>query len=210
MDDKTEERVEELTEAAKHAQELYAAFNVENLLIAGMDQTDIGRKANDSLRKVRAYAEAQLNYEELLVKLEELTSLVKTKHRDLTETIIPELMESLDLPGVPLANGVELKIERKIRAALSKDRAPEGCKYLREHGASSIIKHEIAVNLGTKSQEEADKIKKVLIEAGQEPEVRETVHHSTLTSWVRHELEDGQDIPFDLFGVFSRTVSVIK
>ncbi len=164
----------------------------------------------DSLTKLRGYAETQLILEELLELLANLIKSVKTEYDELAENIIPEMMESLGIPMLALSETQKIEIKDKITASLSKDRANAGCEWLEQHGHGAIVKQQITTAFGTREKEIANKVIAAIKDLGIEPEVNKSVHHSTLSAWVRGQLEEGNEIPMELFGVYRRKASTIS
>lgn len=163
----------------------------------------------DSLTKLRGYAEVQLTLEILMEQIGELLKAVQNEYKDLTETIIPEMMEELGIPLLALSDTQQISIKDKVTASLSKERSNLGCEWLEEHGHGAIVKHQIVSSFGTREREKAAEVVAVLKELGIEPEVNKSVHHSTLSAWVRGQLEEGNEIPMELFGVYRRKASTI-
>lgn len=177
----------------------------EALIIQGASQAE-----KDSLKKLRGYAQAQLQYEELMLRIEEFAKSLKEDYRNLTETILPELMDELGIHHLSLSEDHEIGISEKVTASIPKPKMDEACNYLESHGSGSIIKREVGTKFGIKESDLAQKAIDAWKEIGIDAEVTRSVHHSTLAAWVREQLEQGEQIPFELFGVFRRRASTIK
>ena len=60
---------------------------------------------------------------------------------------------------------------------------------------------------------ESDKAQSMLVslrDNGMNPNFKEGVHHSTLSSWIKDMTEKGKDIPDELFGVYIANTTTIK
>jgi hypothetical protein len=177
----------------------------ETLIIQGAAQVE-----NDSLKKLRGYAQAQLQFEELITQIEEFSKSIKEDYRSLTETILPELMDELGITNLSISEYHEIGISEKVSASIPKPKMNEACNYLEEHGSGSLIKREVTSKFNKEEGELAQKAIEAWEEIGIHAEVTRSVHHSTIAAWVRERLEEGHEIPFDLFGVFRRRASTIK
>lgn len=169
----------------------------------------LSSEEKDKLTKLRSYASAQLQFEQLKVELEAFTNLVNAEYKDLTEGIIPGLMDELEIPYLGISETQKIEVQNKINASLSKGNADKGCDWLIENGQGAIVKKEVGYKFATTETELADKVIAAMKEAGVIPSVARTVHHSTLSAYVRNALEEGVEVPLDLLGVFQRRASTI-
>ena len=64
--------------------------------------------------------------------------------------------------------------------------------------------------MGKGETEVAAQAMAALIEAGLEPEAKYAVHPQTLGAWVREMLEEGEDIPIDILGVFRQRTAKVQ
>ncbi len=201
---------DQILAALNSAQLSAEVHKVEEALVQALFLRNIAANQKDSLVKLRGLAQAQLAFEQLLERLEEFGKLVTTNHRDLTETIVPSLMDELGVPSIALSETQELSVRTKITASLPASRANEGAMWLEEHGFGSIVKHEVIASFGTREGEIADKVVAALKELDVKPEVKKSVNHMTLGAWARERLAEGDEFPMELFGVFRRRSSIIK
>lgn len=169
----------------------------------------LAQAENDKLTKLRTYAEVQLIFEQFFMELEAFATTAKAEYTNLIETIIPELFDELEIPFLGLSDTQKIEVAQKTTARLSKDKADAGCDWLVDHGQGALVKKEVGYKFGVKEDELAAKVIAAMKEAGVEPKVERTVHHSTLSAYVRNALEEGKEIPFDLFGVYQRRASTI-
>lgn len=165
---------------------------------------------NDTLRKLRLMARAQVCYAELAERLEMVQKIAHSLGEHLACKLIPEVMDNNELQDFTLAGGRKVVVEEKIHASLSKENREKGCKALEERGFGSLIKRTVSVALSTKQAKLADKIIKSIEKAlGPVPSVaiedEKAVHHGTLSKWVREQLQNGEEFSTEdmkLFGVY--------
>lgn len=177
----------------------------ETLIIQNASQSE-----KDSLKKLRGYAQAQLQYEALMYQVDQFGKSLKEDYRNLTESILPELMDELGITNLSISENYEIGVSEKVTASIPKPKMNEACNYLEEHGSGSIVKREVSHKFNTKEGDLAQKAIEAWEKIGIHAEQVRSVHHSTIAAWVRERLEEGDEIPFDLFGVFRRRASTIK
>lgn len=150
--------------------------------------------------------------EDLEQKISEQEKLIKKDKellRELTENLIPDLMNEMGLSEFKTKDGKTVSIEKFYSASISKDRFETASEWLRETNNDGIIKHEILVPVGRET-ELLEKVTAILSEAGVGFENKESVHHSTLRAFVKERIENGQPLPLDLFGVHIGTRVKVK
>lgn len=200
----------EATDIIADCQGKVREFSVDDKFFHSLITRRFAERSTDSLVKLRGYAEAQVNLELLKANLERLTEEINNEYKHLTETVIPELMEELGIPSIALNDTTSVEVAKKITASMSKANAAAGCAWLEEHGHGSIVKHQVSLNFGVKERAAADKAVAVLKEIGLTPDVAKSVHHSTLSAWAREQLENGEELPMELFGIYQRTHSKLN
>ena len=122
---------------------------------------------------------------------------------------LPELMREAELSELKLTDGTQVKLGEKVQASISEANRAAAHKWLVDNGFGGIIKTQVAVAFPADQNEAARSLSLELAEAyGNAVEVKDTVHATTLKSFVTEQLEGGRAIPMDLFGVF--TFSEVK
>ena len=74
--------------------------------------------------------------------------------------------------------------------------------WLIKHGFGDIIKREVTAKFG-KNDDKWKLAVEALQAKGIEIDTKEAVHHSTLRAFAKEQMEQGTDIPVDLFGLYS-------
>lgn len=166
------------------------------------------------LKEITALAERQLDLEHLIEEAEESLKSLKEQHRAVSENDLPEAMEEAGMMEFKLKDGRKVTVNRKYHASIPKAHQSQAFRWLREHGHDGIIKRDITLKFGKGDDELARKIRDLLSDELGDETVgiadKEHVHHSTLRAFVREQIEAGEDLPMDEFGVFIRTVAEIK
>lgn len=186
--------------------------DVEKKYVRALFMQSSASAQKDNLIKLRGLASAQMLYEELIGELEVLAKTVTASYAELAETILPSLLDELDIKGLQLSETQKLEIKEKITANIPAAKLDEGCAWLEKNGHGAIIKQQITTEFGTNEGEKADKVVEAIkaLELGIEPSVKRSVNHMTLGALVRGLLTEGEEVPFETLGVFRRRASVVS
>jgi hypothetical protein len=165
--------------------------------------------SSDALEQISALAREQVDLEDQLLQAENKVKELKRALYDVSEVRLPEALLSVGMTSFTLEDGSTISCGKVYQAHISKANADAAHDWLRDNGHGDIIKNEIKVNFGKDQDAEANAFKEQLNAQGQVYTAKEAVHASTLKSFVRGELENGRDVPNDLFGVHLTTVSKV-
>ena len=150
--------------------------------------------------------------------LEEQLKQKKTRLYDLETKILPDIMNQIgaDVTGV---DGVQIELQRKIHANISKDweesRKIAAYDHLREIGGEDLIKQTMIVSAGKGSDEKmiqiAQRVRQMLAEVSLDASLsmEPSVQWNTLTSFVKSVLKEG-DTPVDLEVIGATDITVAK
>jgi len=172
--------------------------------------SDTGTTAEGDLAELSRLAEDQVKAEKAVADAE--AALVKAQQslKDISERKLPELMDKLGMAEFKTTSGAKVEIDEQVRASIPATRKFEAFAWLRTHNSAALIKRSISVDFSKGEDEKADKLLKQLKKDELEAEDKESVHSSTLKSWVTKKLEKGEEFPLDLFGVFRQRVSKVS
>lgn len=173
----------------------------------------------DSLMKQMADAAKEMvSVSREVEQLEELLKQKKTRLYDLETKILPDIMNQIgaDVTGV---DGVQIELQRKIHANISKDwedvRKIAAFDHLREIGGGDLIKQTMIVSAGKGSDEKmtqiAQRVRQMLaeVELDASLSMEPSVQWNTLTSFVKSVLKEG-DTPVDLEVIGATDITVAK
>lgn len=142
-----------------------------------------------------------------LEKAEEDLRAAQEKVRSIGEQQIPELMAQAGVSEFSTSSGIKIKIKPITRASIPKARRAEAYEWMDERGHGHLIKHNLKVGFGRDEEKAATALLAQLKEGGFLVKDELKVEPTTLKKMVVDLLEDGEDVPMDLFGVhqFSQT-----
>jgi hypothetical protein len=137
------------------------------------------------------------------VKNEE--ELLKEKKRDIEKIsgeIIPTLLGEMGLSSLKLADGSAVDVKPYYAANISLKNREAAYNWLRSNGLGDIIKNEITVSFGRDEDNKATTYVNLAKGQGYQPTQKLKVEPMTLKALVRERIENGKDMPTDIFNVF--------
>lgn len=134
------------------------------------------------------------------IRTKEYLKNLNKRINDISFRDLPDLFNEQNLHGMEMSNGVRLALTPYYRASLPVKMDPakrkEGIEYLRGI-APELIKTKVLLEYGADEQDAAQAVITFLRGLDIDPDVKEDVHHSTLTSWVKEQYEAGVEVEFD-------------
>lgn len=163
--------------------------------------------SSDTLKKLSTKCEELREVELEIANLEERLANLNSRKYRIEREELPELMSEAgtDKIGIP-ANGnmpaYDLKLapyyNANIAAKWEPERRAAAYAYLEKVKAADLIKTQIIINLPREDRKKAKALLKTLKKF--KPEVKESVHSGTLTSWLKEKTEAGDDVNLEMIG----------
>lgn len=171
------------------------------------DDTPIDAVTYESLAGL---AQQQMRLELELAQAEETLRAKKDELEQIAAKVIPDVMNTLGVKKFTFTDGSELVLGDLLGASISKANQPAAYAWLRDHNFGDIIKNVLSVKFPAGAEDEARKVSEAITELGHAAEAKESVHAGTLKSFVREQINQGADIPLNLFSVWSGQRAKIK
>lgn len=168
--------------------------------------------SSNSLAALTKLANEQAAKELEVAELQQKLEQAQRELRDIAEVRMPELMDELGMSNFTTTGGYKISIEQQISASIPKAKADEAFDWLDKNEYGGMVKREFAVSFGRDQEAWARKFAADLKKRKQplNVSVRKKVEPMTLKKFVTDQLMEGNDIPLDLFGVFTRRVAKIS
>jgi hypothetical protein len=150
---------------------------------------------------------------QLATQVAEIESMLKAKKEELrltSEQELPDAMQSAGLTQITLSSGERISIGEFYNAHISKANQEKAYEWLIENGHEGLIKNEVLLKFGREESTVVDETVSALQSRGLSPEVRQSVHPSTLKAFVKEQFTSGNDIPTEPFGIYIGTKATIK
>ena len=167
-------------------------------------EEDVVNIDQQSLESVSTLLQEQLKIEtEIEISELELQNK-KEKFRKLSEEIIPSKMTELGMTSTTMLDGSKVDVVENIYVSIPKDPDKSRACYnwLEDNGLGDIIKNQVGMSFGKGENEDAKKLEDTIKDLGFIPEVKVSVHPSTLKATVRQLVKDGRSVPDNVFNLF--------
>lgn len=162
------------------------------------------------LSLVSALANKQVELAQELASLEEAVKAKKEEFRATSEQELPEAMQAAGLSELVLSTGEKITISEFYNAHISKVNQETAYNWLVSNGHAGLIKNEVSLKFARDQERIAEETILALKARGLSPEVRQSVHPSTLKAFVKEQLTSGKDIPSEPFGIYIGSKAIIK
>ena len=159
----------------------------------------------ESLQSVASLLQEQLKLEELIESLEETVKIQKENLRKLSGETIPTKMAELGLTATEMLDGSKVQVVEDIYVSIPKDakKSSDCYQWLTDNGLGDIIKNQVGIAFGMGEKQQAEKLQDYIKETlGYIPEVKVSVHPSTLKATFRKWHEEGRSVPDNMFNLF--------
>ena len=145
-----------------------------------------------------------------LKKLEDELAEVEAHVKELKKQIdmvggevIPTMMQEMNISTMKLADGSAVEVKPVYGASIPIAKKEEAFKWLRDNDLGDLIKNEVTVSLGRNEDNNASNYANLAQGQGYQPVQKLKVEPMTLKALVRERIENGLDMPSELFNVFA-------
>ena len=149
----------------------------------------------------------------LATELKQLEVDLKAKKEELrltSEQELPDAMQAAGLTQIVLSTGEKISINEFYNAHISKANQEVAYQWLIKNGHAGLIKNEVLLKFDRGEDEKVAQTVSALQARGLSPNVRQSVHHSSLKAFVKEQFTAGNDIPTEPFGIYIGTKAIIK
>ena len=161
-----------------------------------LDSVNESDKLSDQVVKLTNLEDELANKEKELKELKRKVELVSGE-------IIPTMMQEMHISTLKLADGTSVEVKPVYGASILVAKREGAFNWLRENGLGDLIKNEITVAFGRNEDIKASDYASLAKTQGYEPVQKLKVEPMTLKALVRERLEAGQEMPSDLFNLFT-------
>ena len=171
-------------------------INFEGDAVANIEQT--------GLESVAELLRSQLALEASIEAHEDQLKNYKEQLRKLSGEIIPEKMAELGMTSTEMYDGSKVQIVEDIYVSIPKDpQKSKACyEWLEDNGLGDIIKNSVGMSFGKGEGNMAKNLEESIKEMGLIPEVKVSVHPSTLKATIKKWHEEGKSVPDSTFSLF--------
>lgn len=165
---------------------------------------------SDKIIGVTAMVNKSRELQQLIASKEQELADAKEKLRVLLQVEIPESMDDMGVAHIKTTTGLTVTIKSDLKANISKENQSAAFAWLEKNGFADIIKGEVVVPFDRGQIKEKRALCEKLRKQGLQPVDRENIHWQTLRAFVKEQIEQGTNVPMDVFGVYQFREAVIK
>ena len=164
--------------------------------VANIDQT--------GLESVAELLREQLRLESAIESAEEQLKGYKEHLRKLSGEVIPGKMAELGMTSTTMYDGSKVDVVEDIYVSIPKDvdKSKACYEWLEDNGLGDIIKNQVGISFGKGEGNMAKHLEEEIKAMGLIPEVKISVHPSTLKATIRKWHEEGKSVPDNTFSLF--------
>ena len=173
------------------------------------DQTEVLSKTEN----IQSLADQVQKLNTLDQEIELIDKNLKQKKKDfehLSGEVIPTMMAEMGLSHLKLMDGSSIDVKPNYSASITIANRDAAFQWLRDNNLGDIIKNEISVSFGRNEDTKAADYANLASERGYQPTQKLKVEPMTLKALVRERLENGKEMPTELFNVFVGNKTTIK
>ena len=161
-----------------------------------LDSVNDAKSLSDQVVKLKTLEDDLLQKENELKKIKQHIEIVSGE-------VIPTMMQEMNISTLKLADGSSVEVKPVYGASISASKKEEAYTWLRDNGLGDLIKNEVTVSFGRNEDNKTSDYAILAQGQGYEPVQKLKVEPMTLKALVRERLESGQEMPSDLFNVFT-------
>jgi len=143
-----------------------------------------------------------LETQKKMAAIDEQLKTLKATEATLSEQTIPNLMHKAGVSLIKLKDGSAVEVKPFYAASIPLSKADEAFTWLRDNGHGDLIKNNVLITFRCQQDNEAKSLVAELREKGHNVKQAEKVESMTLKAFVREQIQDGKNVPADLFGVY--------
>ena len=165
---------------------------------------------DEDLGSVAALAKRAKVLEREIDDLEKSLNERKEQQRKLLEESIPNMLGELGMKDFTMSDGSKITVKPFYSASIKEENRAQAYEWLRDNGHDDIIKNTVSVRFGRGEDELCDTLLNLLREQNYPVEQAQKIEPQTLKAWVREQVERGNAIPTELFGLYVGQKATIK
>ena len=173
------------------------------------DQTKMLGKT-ENIQSLADQVERLNTFQKEIETQEEYLKQKKKDFEHLSGEVITTMMAEMGLSHLKLMDGSSVDVKPNYSASITIANKDAAFQWLRDNNLGDIIKNEISVSFGRNEDNKAADYAVLAEERGYQPTQKLTVEPMTLKALVRERIENGKEMPTELFNVFVGNKTTIK
>jgi hypothetical protein len=154
------------------------------------------------LSQISYLVRKQIAMEKRVDDLEEELKIAKEDLRQLSEQDLPMALHEMGMKEVKMEDGSVVSVSTFYNASIPKDKTEQAFEWLRLNGHGDLVKNVVSASFGRSEDNKAKNLIGKLSEEGYSVAQKQWVEPMTLKAFAKEQVEQGTDIPTDLFGLY--------
>ena len=151
-----------------------------------------------------------LELQKQIIKCEENIKNLRNEERLLSENEIPNLMQQAGISSLKLIDGSSVSFKPEYYAKIPVSKTDEAFDWLSSNGYGDLIKNQVSLTFGKSEDNVANSLVEDLKSKGHNVSQKKKVEPMSLKAFVKDEIQKGNNLPMDLFGVYVSNKTTIK
>ena len=164
----------------------------------------------DKVKSISELCNRLLDLQEQARRIEDNLKSKNDEIRVLSEQEIPNLMQEAGVSEFKLADGSSVSVKPFYAAKIPVSKTDEAFQWLTGNGYGDLIKNTVSLNFGKSEDNLANSLVEDLKSKGHNVSQKKKVEPQTLKAFVKEAIQNGQNVPMDLFGVYISNKTTIK
>jgi len=164
-------------------------------------QEDQASNTDDVLGKISKLADEMHDLDKKIAEQELKLKKLYSVRNQIAEEQLPELFNEVGMSELKTRSGLPLKLKNKVFTNISKDRKPKAIAWLDKNGQGGMVKRCVIIDFDKTQTEKVQALLRLIGKGWPNNRVELDVHASTVKAFVKRRLEDGEELPLDIFGV---------
>ena len=164
----------------------------------------------DKVKSISELCNRLLDLQEQARRIEDNLKSKNDEIRVLSEQEIPNLMQEAGVSEFKLADGSSVSVKPFYAARIPVSKTNEAFQWLIGNGYGDLIKNTVSLNFGKSEDNIANSLVEDLKSKGHNVSQKKKVEPQTLKAFVKEAIQNGQNVPMDLFGVYISNKTTIK
>jgi len=174
-------------------------------------EEDTAAPTNEQIGEISSLAKLQHSQEQAVDGFEAQLKEAKKALRQTQEQDLPGAMQAAGMEKFTTNTGIDVSVTENLYASIPAKNKPNAIAWLMDHGQSALIKEDISIPFDKGDHDDVEKLMKALRDMGYaNANVKEAVHTGAVKSMIKEMLENGADVPLDLFGAYFHRKAVVK
>ena len=151
-----------------------------------------------------------LELQKQITKCEDNIKKLRNEERLLSENEIPNLMQQAGISSLKLIDGSSVSFKPEYYAKIPVSKTDEAFDWLSSNGHGDLIKNQVSLTFGKSEDNLANSLVEDLKSKGHNVSQKKKVEPMSLKAFVKDEIQKGNNLPMDLFGVYVSNKTTIK